>query len=127
MKDIIYTIILSVMTYTFFGLIYPEYVLLPDTYEYIENNCNLDETDAIKDFYNILGASSGELTIKSQLLETLTKKIDMEGKHTCQTEKKKNQKTNHCRTESSGAASGYGKPWLCPTAVGGDCASGGTS
>lgn len=92
MKDIIYTIILSIMTYTFFGLIYPEYVLLPDTYEYIENSCNLDETDAIKDFYNILGASSGELIIKSQLLETLTKKIDMEGKHTCQTEKKMNQK-----------------------------------
>ena len=80
------------MTYTFFGLIYPEYTLLPDTYAYIENGNVKDNTDVVEDFYKILGAKSGEIKIKSQLIETLTNKIDVEGKKSCQTVKIKNQK-----------------------------------
>ena len=53
MRNIIYTIIFSVMTYTFFGLIYPEYTLLPDTYAYIENGNVKDNTDVVEDFYKI--------------------------------------------------------------------------
>jgi len=96
-KNLFYSIMITMMTYTFFGICYPEFVLLPDTYSYVEleNTLGINaeesskkERNAIKDFYNILDAKSGEVVVKSRLLEKLSEKIDMEGKQSCQTEKK---------------------------------------
>ena len=99
MKKIYNFLMITIFTYTFFGLCYPEYVLLPDTYVYIDmEHATTDsgfmdnkKRDTSQDFYNILGAKSGDVMIKSRLFETLSGKIDMEGKQTCQTEKKQEQ------------------------------------
>lgn len=86
MKNRCYIFMITIVTYTFYALCYPEYVMLPDVYEYIGEYEY--QKDPIKDFYNILDADSGEIVIKSHLLEKLREKIDMEGKQTCQTSKK---------------------------------------
>ena len=36
MKKRVFSIIMATMSVAMFGVLYPEYILLPDTYEYIE-------------------------------------------------------------------------------------------
>lgn len=87
MKNFYYAMMITIFTYTFFGFCYPEYVLLPDLYEYIGEEETAKEKDAVRDFYKILKAESGEIVIKSRFLEALSEEIDMEGKQACQTKK----------------------------------------
>ncbi len=97
MKNTVYSIIIAAMTFTFFGFLYPECVLLPDTYAYIEDGEKASKKDATADFYAILGAKSGEVTVKSGLLEALTNKDETKETKTCKTknmEKKQETKEN---------------------------------
>lgn len=107
MKQIAETIIFSIITYTFVGLCYPEYVLTPQTYCYVETNESRDEDKrdpdneniALYDFYQILTAKSGSVVIKSRLLETLSETFNGKGKQVCQNPVK-NQSQNKMSIKS---------------------------
>ncbi|MDD6202599.1 MAG: hypothetical protein PUB13_06625 [Lachnospiraceae bacterium] len=99
MKNLFCTTICFIMTLTFFGLLYPEYVLLTDTYEYIENG-TYQEKDSIRDFYRILDSDGKDVTAKSYFAEILKEQFDktdddMEGKQTCQQKESKQSEKVH--------------------------------
>ena len=73
MENIKQGILLWMMTFAFWGVLYPQYSLAEECYEVFEK-----EKDPQKDFFNILEAQKGEIVISSKLLEML--KIRWEAK-----------------------------------------------
>ena len=66
MKEIKQFICLCVMTYAFWGVMYPQFSLVKESYE-----CLTKEKNPREDFFAILDADKGELVIKSKFLELL--------------------------------------------------------
>ena len=64
MKNIKESILLCMMTFAFWGVLYPQFSLVEECYEAVEK-----EKVPQKDFFNILEADKGEIIISSRLLE----------------------------------------------------------
>ena len=64
-------ILLSIMTFAFWGVLYPQFSLVEESYEVCGK-----EKDPRDDFFAILEADRGELVISSRILEVLRAKQD---------------------------------------------------
>lgn len=59
-------ILLCTMTFAFWGVLYPQFSLVEESYV-----CQGKEKNPKEDFYEILNAQKGEIIIKSKFLEIL--------------------------------------------------------
>ena len=59
-------ILLSFMSFAFWGMLYPQFSLIEESYETTREEKNPQE-----DFFEILNAGKGEVVIKSKFLEVL--------------------------------------------------------
>ena len=66
MESIKRGILLYMMTFAFWGILYPQFSLVEESYETSNKNKNSRE-----DFLEILNAEQGEIVIKSRFLELL--------------------------------------------------------
>ena len=66
MESIKRGILLYMMTFAFWGILYPQFSLVEESYETSNKNKNPRE-----DFWEILNAEQGEIVIKSRFLELL--------------------------------------------------------
>ena len=66
MESIKQGIVLCMMTFAFWGILYPQFSLVEESYESVYETKNPKE-----DFLEILNADKGELVIKSRFLELL--------------------------------------------------------
>ena len=66
METIKQGILLSLMTFAFWGVLYPQFSLVEESYEVMQKEKNPRE-----DFFAILEADKGELVISSKFLEIL--------------------------------------------------------
>ena len=66
MESIKRGILLYMMTFAFWGILYPQFSLVEESYESSNENKNPRE-----DFLEILNAEQGEIVIKSRFLELL--------------------------------------------------------
>ena len=66
MRNIKQSILLGMMTFAFWGVLYPQFSLVEESYV-----CQGEEKNPREDFYEILDAQKGEIVIKSKLLELL--------------------------------------------------------
>ena len=66
METIKQGILLSIMTFAFWGVLYPQFSLVEESYEVIEKEKNPRE-----DFFAILEADKGDIVISSRFLEFL--------------------------------------------------------
>ncbi len=66
MESIKQGVLLLVMTFTFWGVLYPQFSLVEESYE-----CYKEEKNPKEDFFAILDADKGEVVIKSRFLEFL--------------------------------------------------------
>ena len=64
MENIKQGILLCMMTFAFWGVLYPQFSLVEESYEVIQK-----EKDPRKDFFDILDADRGEIIISSRILE----------------------------------------------------------
>lgn len=65
-------VLLGMMSFAFWGVLYPQFSLVEESYEIIQNRKEAQiEKNARKDFFAILEADKGELVISSRLLELL--------------------------------------------------------
>lgn len=64
MKNIKQGILLCMMTFAFWGVLYPQFSLVEESYEVIQKEKNPRE-----DFFAILEADKGEVIISSKFLE----------------------------------------------------------
>ena len=71
METIKQGILLSMMTFAFWGVLYPQFSLVEESYEVIGR-----EKDPREDFFAILEADKGELVISSKILELLKTRQD---------------------------------------------------
>ena len=72
MESIKRGMLLYMMTFAFWGILYPQFSLVEESYEIIQNRKEAQiEKNARKDFLAILEADKGELVISSRLLELL--------------------------------------------------------
>ena len=77
MKKRVLSIIMAAMSVAMFGVLYPEYILLPDTYEYIADiNPNqeqvvFDDGFAIEGITELLYEKPGNIRISSKVLQLL--------------------------------------------------------
>ena len=71
METIKQGILLSIMTFAFWGVLYPQFSLMEESYEVCGK-----EKDPRDDFFAILEADKGELVISSKILEVLRAKQD---------------------------------------------------
>ena len=75
MKKQMLSTVMATMCVAMFGILYPEYILLPDTYEYIiEENLQKEkiqsgESDFEADLLHLLQAKPEEICISSKLLQ----------------------------------------------------------
>ena len=69
METIKQGILLSIMTFAFWGVLYPQFSLVEESYEVCGK-----EKDPRDDFFAILEADRGELVISSRILEVLRAK-----------------------------------------------------
>ena len=75
MKKRVLSLCMAAMSVAMFGILYPEYILLPDTYEYIiEENLQNEkiqsrESDFEADLFYLLQAGPEEICISSKLLQ----------------------------------------------------------
>ena len=75
MKKRVLSLCMAAMSVAMFGILYPEYILLPDTYEYIiEENLQNEkiqskESDFEADLFHLLQAEPEEICISSKLLQ----------------------------------------------------------
>ncbi|MBR5577517.1 MAG: hypothetical protein IKW28_00810 [Lachnospiraceae bacterium] len=65
MKEIKETILITIMSLMFWGVLYPEFSLTPQTYCLSTG----EEKNPEKDFFEILNAPSGKIKVKSRLWE----------------------------------------------------------
>lgn len=66
MKNLKQGFLLLAMTFTFWGVLYPQFSLVEESYE-----CKRTEKNPREDFFAILDADKGEIIIKSKFLEML--------------------------------------------------------
>lgn len=66
METIKQGILLCMMTFAFWGVLYPQFSLVEESYEAMEKEKNPKE-----DFFAILEADKGEIIISSKILEVL--------------------------------------------------------
>ena len=66
MESIKQGMLLCMMTFAFWGILYPQFSLVEESYETIYESKNPKE-----DFFEILNAKKGEVVIKSKFLELL--------------------------------------------------------
>lgn len=66
MESIKKGILLYMMTFAFWGILYPQFSLIEESYEVMDKTKNPKE-----DFLEILNADKGEVVIKSRFLEIL--------------------------------------------------------
>lgn len=71
MESIKRGILLYMMTFAFWGILYPQFSLVEESYETSNKNKNPRE-----DFLEILNAEQGEIVIKSRFLELLRERQD---------------------------------------------------
>ena len=71
METIKQGILLSLMTFAFWGVLYPQCSLVEESYEVIGK-----EKEPREDFFAILEADKGELVISSKILEFLKARQD---------------------------------------------------
>ncbi|MBR3602705.1 MAG: hypothetical protein IKL49_10340 [Lachnospiraceae bacterium] len=71
METIKQGILLSLMTFAFWGVLYPQFSLVEESYEVFGK-----EKDPREDFFTILEADKGELVISSKILELLKVRQD---------------------------------------------------
>ena len=77
MKKRVFSIIMATMSVAMFGVLYPEYILLPDTYEYIEvKNPNqerevFDDGFAIEGLTELLYEKPENIRVSSKVLQML--------------------------------------------------------
>ena len=69
MKEIKQGIILWALTFAFWGVMYPQFSLVEESYE-----CLVKEKNPKEDFYRILEAEKGEIIIKIKFLELINPK-----------------------------------------------------
>lgn len=69
MENIKQGILLCMMSFAFWGMLYPQFSLVEESYESVYETKNPRE-----DFFEILDADKGELVIKSKFLELLKQK-----------------------------------------------------
>ncbi|MBR5598018.1 MAG: hypothetical protein IKW30_11495 [Lachnospiraceae bacterium] len=69
MREIKQWICLCFMTIAFWGVMYPQFSLVEESYE-----CKTKEKNPREDFFAILDADKGEIVIKSKFLELLMEK-----------------------------------------------------
>lgn len=79
MKRRIVSAFVAGITGAMFGILYPEYILLPDTYQYIEEiNCQKQEgietmaRDTAEDIEKMLYGDPDQIMISSRLLQFLS-------------------------------------------------------
>ena len=66
---------------SFWNILYPEYTFAGDAYQKIEDGTPVESTDNVKDYYQILDAGKGEVTIRFSFMEKEKgKKADLSGK-----------------------------------------------
>lgn len=64
----------AIISAAMFGIMYPEYILLPDTYDYIEEGSKASETikkDLEKDLTELLYAKPEQVRVSSRILQYL--------------------------------------------------------
>lgn len=66
MEQVKQGILICMITFTFWGALYPQFSLVEESYE-----CLYGEKNPKEDFYTILDAPRGEVVFKSKLLEML--------------------------------------------------------
>ena len=66
MNQIKQGILLCMMTFAFWGVLYPQFSLVEESYV-----CQEKEKNPKEDFYVILDAGKGEIVVKSKFLELL--------------------------------------------------------
>ena len=71
MEKIRHWMIVTVMSFLFWGMVYPQLTLTKDTYYCIKK----EESSPQQDFNSILKAKPGEIKIKSKVLEWVDRKI----------------------------------------------------
>lgn len=71
MKEVKQGILLCALTFAFWGVMYPQFSLIEESYE-----CSIKEKNPKEDFYHILEAEKGEIVIKIKFLELLRGKVD---------------------------------------------------
>lgn len=69
MENIKQGIFLCMMTFAFWGMLYPQFSLVEESYKSVYETKNPKE-----DFWEILNADRGELVIRSRFLEFLLEK-----------------------------------------------------
>ena len=72
MESIKQGILLSMMTFAFWGVLYPQFSLVDESYEIIQEQKEVQiKKNSREDFFAILEADKGEIVISSKLLEML--------------------------------------------------------
>lgn len=64
MERLRYMLAMGILTLAFWGVMYPQFSLVQETYTSTES-----KQDAREDFYTILSAGNGEIEVKSRLWE----------------------------------------------------------
>lgn len=54
---------------SFWSILYPEYTLAGDAYQKIEGGTPVESTDNVKDYYQIMDAGKGEVTIRFSFMD----------------------------------------------------------
>lgn len=54
---------------SFWNILYPEYTFAGDAYQKIEDGTPVESTDQVKDYYQILDAGKGEVTIRFSFMD----------------------------------------------------------
>ena len=76
MKKRVFSLSLAAMSVAMFGILYPEYILLPDTYEYIIEEGLSEEIEFLHgasetDLSELLSANPEQIRVSSKLLQYL--------------------------------------------------------
>jgi len=76
MKKRVFSLSLAAMSVAMFGILYPEYILLPDTYEYIIEEGLSEEIEFLQDasetdLSELLSANPEQIRVSSKLLQYL--------------------------------------------------------
>lgn len=76
MKKRLLSIFMAAMSVAMFGILYPEYILLPDTYDYIAeknpgNICRTYERDCTEDLTDLLYEKPENIRVSFKVLQIL--------------------------------------------------------
>ena len=75
MENIKQWILMGMMSFAFWGVLYPQFSLVEESYDIIQSREEVEiRKNSREDFFAILEADRGELVISSKLLEVLKKR-----------------------------------------------------